>query len=65
IGLPIFPVHRLKTWSAVRDEVATGMPESAKTALLAASNRLLAVQFKQRHTLRAAQQALGFVGRED
>lgn len=65
IGMPIFPVHRLKTWSAVLDEVATAMPESTKTALLAATNRLLAVQFKQRHTLRTAQQALGFVGRED
>ena len=65
IGLPIFPVHWLKTWSAVRDEVAAGVPESARSALLAAVNRLLGVRFKQRHTLRTAEQALGFVGRED
>ena len=65
IGLPIFPAHLLKTWSAVRDEVAAGLPQAARTALLAALNRLLAVRFKQRHTLRTAEQALGFVGRED
>ena len=65
VGLPIFPAHLLKTWSAVRDEIDAGVPESARTALLAALNRLLAVRFKQRHTLRMAQQALGFVGRED
>ena len=34
-------------------------------AMLAAVNRLLAVRFKQRHTLRTAHQALGFVGKED
>jgi hypothetical protein len=33
--------------------------------MLAAVNRLLAVRFKQRHALRAAHQALGFVGKED
>jgi hypothetical protein len=30
-----------------------------------AVNRLLAVRFKQRHVLRTAHQALGFVGKED
>ena len=65
VGLPIFPAHWLKTWSAVRDEVAAGLPAGARTAMLAAVNRLLAVRFKQRHALRTAQQALGFVGRED
>ena len=62
-GLPIFPAHWLKTWSAVRDELAAGLPASARTAMLAAVNRLLAVRFKQRHALRTAHQALGFVGR--
>ena len=65
VGLPIFPAHGLKTWSAVRDEVAAGLPAGARTAMLAAVNRLLAVRFKQRHTLRTAHQALGFVGKED
>jgi hypothetical protein len=65
LGLPIFPAHWLKTWSAVRDEVAAGLPAGARTAMLAAVNRLLAVRFKQRHALRTAHQALGFVGKED
>jgi phytoene/squalene synthetase len=64
-GLPILPAHWLKTWSAARDEVADGLPEGARGAVLAAVNRLLAVRFKQRHTLRTAHQALGFVGKED
>ena len=64
VGLPIFPAHWLKTWHAVRDEVAAGLPAGARTAMLAAVNRLLAVRFKQRHALRTAHQALGFVGRE-
>lgn len=64
IGLPIFPAHWLKTWSAVREEIAAGVPEGARAAMLAAANRLLAVRFKQRHVLRTARQALGFVGKE-
>jgi len=63
-GLPIFPAHWLKTWSAVRDEVAAELPAGTRAALLAAVNRLLGVRFKQRHTLRTARQALGFVERE-
>jgi hypothetical protein len=55
----------LKTWSAVRDEAASELPVGARTAMLAAVNRLLAVRFKQRHTWRTAHQALGFVGKED
>jgi hypothetical protein len=65
IGLPIFPAHWLKTWSAVREEVVAGIPDGARTAMLAAVNRLLAVRFKQRHLLRTARQALEFVGKED
>jgi len=64
VGLPIFPAHWLKTWSAVREEVLAGLPNEARTAMLAAVNRLLAVRFKQRHVLRTARQALGFVGKE-
>ncbi|HET7095985.1 MAG TPA: hypothetical protein VFJ68_01255, partial [Casimicrobiaceae bacterium] len=65
MGLPIFPAHWLKTWSAVRDEVEAGLPPSARAAMLAAAHRLLAVRFKERHPLRTARQALGFVARED
>jgi nitrite reductase/ring-hydroxylating ferredoxin subunit len=65
VGLPIFPAHWLKTWSAVREEVAAGVPNGVRNAMLAAVNRLLAVRFKQRHTWRTAHQALGFVGKED
>ena len=65
IGLPIFAAHLLKTWTAVRDEVAAGLPAPARAAMLAAVNRLLAVHFKQRHALRTAHQALGFVAKED
>jgi len=65
MGLPIFPAHRLKTWSAVRAEVASGLPDGARSAVLAAVNRLLAVRFKERHPLRTATQALGFVAKED
>src|SRR5206468_245359 len=64
IGLPIFPVHWLKTWTAVRDERMLGLPEGARRAGLAAVNRLLHVRFKQRHVLRSAHQALGFVAKE-
>ena len=64
IGLPIFAVHRLKTWLAVRDTVALGTPPACAAALRAAVNRFLSVQFKQRHALRTAQQALRFVERE-
>lgn len=65
IGLPLFSAHRLKTWSAVRDEAAAGLPASAHAAVLAAVNRLLGASFKQRHALRTAHQALGFVAKED
>lgn len=65
VGLPIFPAHWLKTWSAVREEIAAGLPAGAHSAMLAAVNRLLAVRFKERHPLRTAHQALGLVEKED
>ena len=64
VGLPIFPVHWLKTWLAVADERALGLSDGAERAALAAVNRLLAVRFKQRHALRNAHQSLTFVARE-
>jgi nitrite reductase/ring-hydroxylating ferredoxin subunit len=51
--------------AAARMENAVGLPDGARVAMLAAVNRLLAVRFKQRHTLRTAHQALGFVEKED
>ena len=64
IGLPIFAVHRLKTWLAVRDTIALGVPPASAAALRAAVRRLLSARFKQRHALRTASQALRFVERE-
>lgn len=64
LGLPIFPAHWLKTWTAVREEVAAGVPGGTRAAILAAVNRLLAVRFKERHALRTARQALKFVAKE-
>jgi len=65
VALYIFPVHLLKTWAAVRDEIALGVPDATAQALRAAVRRLFDARFKQRHVLRTAQQALGFVARED
>lgn len=65
MALYIHAVHLLKTSVAVRDEIALGVPEVAAQALRAAVNRLFAAGFKQRHLLRTAHQALGFVARED
>ena len=65
LALYIFPVHLLKTWAAGRDEIALGVPEAGAQAMRAAVNRLFAARFKQRHVLRTAHQAVGFVNRED
>jgi len=65
MALYIHAVHLLKTWAAVRDEIALGVPDATAHALRAAVNRLFAASFKQRHLLRTAHQALGFVARED
>ncbi len=64
LALPILPAHWLKTWAAVRDEIALGVPPATADALRAAVQRLFAVRFKQRHVLRTAHQALSFVAKE-
>ena len=64
LALYIVPAHLLKTWAAVRDEVALGVPAATAAALRAAVNRLHAARFKQRHLLRTAHQAQGFVDKE-
>ncbi len=61
----IYPAHLLKTWTAVRDELALGVPDATAQALRAAVNRLFGARFKHRHLMRTARQALGFVGKED
>jgi len=61
----IFPVHLLKTWAAVRDQIALGTADDTAAALRAAVQRLFGARFKQRHLLRTARQAAGFVARED
>jgi nitrite reductase/ring-hydroxylating ferredoxin subunit len=61
----IYPVHLVKTSAAVRDEIALGVPDATAAAMRAAVNRLFDARFKQRHLLRTARQALGFVARED
>ena len=63
-GQDIFAVHWLKTWSAVHDAVAGGLPTSTRRTCLAAVNRLLAARFKPHHARRNAHQALAFVARE-
>ena len=67
IGVPILAAHWLKTWSAVRETLRQygDIPSSTRSALLAATSRLLAVNFKQRHPLRTARQALRFIDKED
>ena len=61
----IFPVHLLKTWIAVQDQIALGVADDTAAALRAAVNRLFGARFKQRHLLRTARQAAAFVARED
>ena len=65
LALHILPAHLLKTWAAVRDEIALGVPRATAQALRAAVNRLFKARLKQRHVLRVAHQALGFVAKED
>ena len=61
----IFPVHLLKTWIAVRDEIALGVADDTARVMRAAVRRLFDARFKQRHLLRTARQAASFVARED
>ena len=61
----IFAAHLLKTWDASRTERSAGVPEAVRIRLLAAIKRLFQATFKQKHSLRVARQALGFVQREE
>ena len=61
---PIFACHRVKTLSAVADEVAWAGDGTLSRALLAATNRYLHTPIKGHHALRSAHQALSFVEAE-
>jgi nitrite reductase/ring-hydroxylating ferredoxin subunit len=61
---PIYPCHRVKTLSAVAEEVAWAGDGSLSRAMLAATNRYLHSPIKYHHALRSAHQALSFVEAE-
>ena len=61
----ILAAHLLKTWDAARAESAASSSPSVQVRLQGAVERLLRVNLKQKHVLRVARQALGFVARED
>ena len=61
---PIIACHRVKTLSAVADEVAWAGDGTLSRALLAAINRYLHTPIKGHHALRSAHQALRFVEAE-
>ena len=60
----ILSVHLLKTWDAMREEIAAGAPADVQARLRAAVNRLFHARLKQKHSLRVARQALNFVQHE-
>ncbi|HEU0200662.1 MAG TPA: hypothetical protein VFR86_09520, partial [Burkholderiaceae bacterium] len=62
---PIYPAHWLKTWLAMREEIAAGAPLALAAHLRAAVNRFLHAPLKQKNALGYARQALRFVARED
>ena len=63
--LYIHSVHYLKTFLAMREEIDAGLPGEHADAVLAAVNRFFHSPLKPKHARRTAQQALGFVERED
>ena len=61
----ILAAHYLKTFLAVREEVAAGLPRETEAAVLASLNRFLNAPLKRKHVRRTAHQALDFVALED
>ncbi|MSP50633.1 MAG: hypothetical protein EXQ95_15080 [Alphaproteobacteria bacterium] len=61
----ILSAHLLKTFLAVREEVAAGLPAEIEAAVLASLNRFLNAPLKLKHVRRIAHQALDFVALED
>lgn len=60
----IVSAHRVKTLTAIADEIAAAPGAPWRADLVAAWNRLAASPFKRRHALRLAHQALDVVSRE-
>jgi nitrite reductase/ring-hydroxylating ferredoxin subunit len=63
--LYIHSVHYLKTFLAAGEEIEAGLPGEHADAVLAGVNRFFQSPLKPKHARRTAQQALGFVERED
>ncbi|MBM3547983.1 MAG: Rieske 2Fe-2S domain-containing protein [Alphaproteobacteria bacterium] len=61
----ILAAHLLKTFLAVREEVAAGLPAEIETSVLAGLNRFFNAPLKRKHVRRTAHQALDFVAQED
>jgi len=61
----ILAAHLLKTFLAVREEVAAGLPAEIESDVLAGLNRFLRSPIKRKHVRRTAHQALAFVAEED
>ncbi len=61
----ILAAHYLKTFLAVREEVAAGLPAETEATVLASLNRFLNAPLKRKHVRRTAHQALDFVALED
>ena len=61
----ILAAHFLKTFLAVREEVAAGLPAEIEAPVLASLNRFLNAPLKRKHVRRTAHQALDFVALED
>ncbi len=60
----ILAAHFLKTFLAVREEVAAGLPAEIEMPVLASLNRFLNAPLKRKHVRRTAHQALDFVALE-
>jgi nitrite reductase/ring-hydroxylating ferredoxin subunit len=60
----ILAAHLLKTFLAVREEVAVGLPAEIESSVLAGLNRFFNAPLKRKHVRRTAHQALDFVAEE-
>jgi hypothetical protein len=61
----ILAAHLVKTFHAVREEVAAGLPPETTATALAALNRFINSPPKRKHVRRTAHQALAFTALED
>jgi nitrite reductase/ring-hydroxylating ferredoxin subunit len=61
----IHSAHLVKTFLAVEEEIATGLPDGIEGVAMAAVARCFSEPWKRKHTRRTARQALDFVALED